>query len=43
MRTTKLPVIITYADFLKQASDFMNINDPGGMLVLEMEAKKLLL
>jgi len=31
--------IITYADLLKQASEFMNINDPGGMLVLEMEAK----
>ncbi|MES1216085.1 MAG: CBS domain-containing protein, partial [Bacteroidota bacterium] len=31
--------VITYADLLKQASDFMNINDPGGMLVLEMEAK----
>lgn len=31
--------MITYADLLKQSSDFMNINDPGGMLVLEMEAK----
>ena len=31
--------IITYSDLLKQASEFMNINDPGGLLVLEMEAK----
>ncbi|MCW3120467.1 MAG: hypothetical protein JWM28_4549 [Chitinophagaceae bacterium] len=31
--------IVTYADLLKQASEFMNINDPGGLLVLEMEAK----
>ena len=31
--------IVTYADLLKQASQFMNINDPGGLLVLEMEAK----
>ncbi|MGC4035324.1 MAG: CBS domain-containing protein [Chitinophagaceae bacterium] len=30
---------ITYADLLKQASNFMNINEPGGLLVLEMEAK----
>jgi CBS domain-containing protein len=31
--------IVTYADLLKQTSEFMNINDPGGLLVLEMEAK----
>ena len=31
--------IVTYADLLKQASAFMNLNDPGGLLVLEMEAK----
>jgi acetoin utilization protein AcuB len=31
--------LVTYADLLKQASQFMNINDPGGLMVLEMEAK----
>jgi acetoin utilization protein AcuB len=31
--------VVTYADLLKQASEFMNINDPGGLLVLELEAK----
>jgi acetoin utilization protein AcuB len=29
---------VAYADLLKQASSFMNINDPGGLIVLEMEA-----
>lgn len=30
---------VAYADLLKQASSFMNINEPGGLIVLEMEAK----
>lgn len=30
---------LVYSDLLKQASSFMNINDPGGLIVLEMEAK----
>ena len=30
---------LVYSDLLKQASAFMNINDPGGLIVLEMEAK----
>jgi len=30
---------VAYADLLKQASSFMNVNDPGGLIVLEMEAK----
>jgi len=30
---------LVYSDLLKQASTFMNINDPGGLIVLEMEAK----
>jgi len=30
---------VAYADLLKQASAFMNINEPGGLIVLEMEAK----
>ena len=30
---------VAYVDLLKQASTFMNINDPGGLIVLEMEAK----
>jgi len=30
---------VAYADLLKQASTFMNITDPGGLIVLEMEAK----
>jgi acetoin utilization protein AcuB len=30
---------VAYIDLLKQASSFMNINDPGGLIVLEMDAK----
>jgi predicted transcriptional regulator len=30
---------VAYVDLLKQASSFMNINDPGGLIVLEMDAK----
>jgi acetoin utilization protein AcuB len=29
---------VAYADLLKQASSFMNIKDPGGLIVLEMQA-----
>jgi CBS-domain-containing membrane protein len=31
---------VTYADLLKQASAFININETGGLIVLEMEAKE---
>jgi len=31
--------IITYNDLLRNASDFMSLNDPGGLIVLEMEGK----
>ena len=30
---------VAYADLLKQASTFMNINEPGGLIVLEVETK----
>lgn len=29
--------VVSYRELLKQASDFMNVKDPGGLLVLEME------
>jgi acetoin utilization protein AcuB len=31
--------IVTYNDLLKNASDFMSLNNPGALLVLEMESK----
>jgi predicted transcriptional regulator len=31
--------IVTYNDLLKNASDFMSLNDPGALIVLEMESK----
>ena len=31
--------IVTYNDLLKNASDFMSLNDPGALVVLEMEGK----
>lgn len=30
--------VVTYTDLLKQASEFMSINEPGGLIVLEMES-----
>ena len=30
---------VAYADLLKQASAFMNINEPGGLIVLEMDKR----
>lgn len=29
--------VVSYRELLKQASEFMNVKDPGGLLVLEME------
>lgn len=29
--------IVTYNDLLRNASDFMSLNDPGGLIVLEVE------
>jgi predicted transcriptional regulator len=29
--------IVTYNDLLRNASDFMSLNDPGGLIVLEIE------
>lgn len=29
--------VVSYREMLKQASDFMNVKDPGGLIVLEME------
>lgn len=29
--------MVTYNDLLRNASDFMSLNDPGGLVVLEME------
>jgi len=31
--------MVTYNDLLKNASNFMNLNDPGALIVLEMEGK----
>jgi predicted transcriptional regulator len=31
--------IVTYNDLLRNASEFMSLNDPGGLVVLEIEAK----
>ncbi len=31
--------IVTYNDLLKNASNFMSLNDPGALVVLEMEGK----
>ncbi len=31
--------VVTYADLLKYSSDFMSLNEPGGLIVLEMESK----
>lgn len=31
--------IVTYNDLLRNASDFMSLKDPGGLIVLEMEGK----
>ncbi len=31
--------IVTYHDLLRNASDFMSLNDPGGLIVLEIEGK----
>lgn len=30
---------VTYADLLKYSSEFMSLNEPGGLIVLEMESK----
>ena len=29
--------VVSYRELLRQASDFMNVKDPGGLIVLEME------
>lgn len=31
--------IVTYNDLLRYASDFMSLNEPGGLVVLELESK----
>jgi predicted transcriptional regulator len=31
--------IVTYNDLLRNASDFMSLNDPGGLIVLELDAR----
>lgn len=31
--------IVTYTDLLRNASDFMSLNDPGGLIVLEIDNK----
>jgi len=30
--------VVSYREMLKQASEFMNVKDPGGLIVLEMES-----
>jgi len=31
---------VTYSDLLKHASEFMSLNEPGGLIVLEMESNQ---
>jgi len=31
---------VAYSDLLKQASEFMNLKEPGGLIVLELESKQ---
>ncbi len=31
--------VVTYNDLLKYSSEFMSLNEPGGLIVLEMESK----
>jgi CBS domain-containing protein len=31
--------VVTYADLLRQASEFMSVNEPGGLIVLEMDSR----
>lgn len=32
--------VVTYTNLLVQASEFMSVNEPGGLIVLEMESRK---
>ncbi|MFI5132982.1 MAG: CBS domain-containing protein [Chitinophagales bacterium] len=32
--------IVAYSDLLKQAAEFMNLNEPGGLIVLEMDSNQ---
>lgn len=32
--------VVIYADLLKNASEFMSLHEPGGLIVLEMESKQ---
>lgn len=32
--------VVAYSDLLKYASEFMSLNEPGGLIVLEMETKQ---
>jgi acetoin utilization protein AcuB len=32
--------VVTYADLLRRASEFMSVNEPGGLIVIEMESRK---
>lgn len=32
--------VVAYSDLLKYASEFMSLNEPGGLIVLEMESKQ---
>lgn len=32
--------VVTYADLLKYSSEFMSLNEPGGLIVLELENKE---
>jgi acetoin utilization protein AcuB len=31
--------VVTYADLLRQASEFMSVNEPGGLIVMEMDSR----
>lgn len=36
----ELTGVVAYTDLLKHASEFMSVNDPGGLIVLEMESNQ---
>jgi acetoin utilization protein AcuB len=36
----ELTGVVAYSDLLKKAAEFMNLNEPGGLIVLEMDNKQ---
>ncbi len=40
MNDNEITGAVSYSDLLKHASEFMSLNEPGGLIVLEMEGKQ---